>query len=42
MWKASEDHIRTKELLDKGFKVLRLWEFEIRKMDLEKFREKLK
>jgi very-short-patch-repair endonuclease len=35
------DHIRTKELLEKGFKVLRLWEFEIKEMDLNKFKEKL-
>jgi len=32
------DHIRTKELLDKGFKVLRLWECEIRSMNLNKFK----
>ncbi len=31
------DHIRTKELIDKGFKVLRLWENEIRVMSLEQF-----
>lgn len=31
------DHIRTKELLEKGFKVLRLWEFEIRSMNISKF-----
>jgi len=36
------DHIRTKELLKKGFKVLRLWEFEIKNMDLNKFKGKLK
>jgi len=35
------DHIRTKELLEKGFKVLRLWEFEIREMDINKFKNKL-
>ena len=35
------DHIRTKELLEKGFKVLRLWEFEIREMHIDKFKEKL-
>jgi very-short-patch-repair endonuclease len=35
------DHIRTKELLDNGFKVLRLWEFEINNMTLEKFKERL-
>ncbi len=31
------DHIRTKELIEKGFKVLRLWEFEIRSMKLNEF-----
>ncbi len=36
------DHIRTKELLKKGFRVLRLWEFEIKEMDLNNFKEKLK
>ena len=35
------DHIRTKELLEKGFKILRLWEFEIKDMDLDGFKEKL-
>lgn len=35
------DHIRTSELLQKGFKVLRLWEFEIRKMNLNDFKSKL-
>jgi len=35
------DHIRTSELLKKGFKVLRLWEFEINDMTIEKFKEKL-
>jgi len=35
------DHIRTSELLEKGFKVLRLWEFEINEMTLEKFKERL-
>ena len=35
------DHIRTKELLEKGFKVLRLWEIEIKEMNLEKFKERL-
>lgn len=35
------DHIRTKELIEKGFKVLRLWESEIRIMSLEKFKEKI-
>ena len=31
------DHIRTSELIQKGFKVLRLWEFEINNMDLSNF-----
>ena len=35
------DHIRTSELIAKGFKVLRLWENEIKNMDLNKFKEKL-
>jgi very-short-patch-repair endonuclease len=35
------DHIRTKELIEKGFKVLRLWEHEINAMDLNKFKEEL-
>lgn len=35
------DHIRTKELIEKGFKVLRLWEFEIKKMNLNDFNERL-
>ena len=29
------------ELLEKGFKVLRLWECEIRKMNLNMFKDKL-
>ena len=32
------DHIRTKELIEKGFKVLRLWEFEIKTMKLNDFK----
>jgi len=35
------DHIRTKELIEKGFKVLRLWECEIRAMELNDFQERL-
>ena len=35
------DHIRTKELLEKGFKVLRLWEFEINEMSINNFKKKL-
>jgi len=33
------DHIRTKELIEKGFKVLRLWEHKIKKMTLDEFKE---
>ena len=36
------DNIRTKELLEKGFKVLRLWEIEINEMNVSDFKEKLK
>ena len=35
------DHIRTSELIENGFKVLRLWEFEIRAMNINKFKERL-
>jgi len=35
------DHIRTSELIEKGFKVLRLWEFEINKMNIEEFNRRL-
>ncbi|MDO8623125.1 MAG: NUMOD3 domain-containing DNA-binding protein [archaeon] len=35
------DRIRTKELLEQGFKVLRLWESEINNMNIENFKEKL-
>jgi len=31
------DHIRTKELIEKGFKVLRLWEHQINNMELKQF-----
>jgi len=33
------DHIRTKELIEKGFKVLRLWETEIKGMSINIFKE---
>lgn len=36
------DHIRTSELLKGGFKVLRLWEFEINNMTIEEFERRLK
>ncbi|MEK6882907.1 MAG: NUMOD3 domain-containing DNA-binding protein [Nanoarchaeota archaeon] len=35
------DNIRTQELLDKGFKVLRLWESEINKMNIKEFENKI-
>jgi very-short-patch-repair endonuclease len=35
------DKIRTQELIDKGFKVLRLWGSEIQIMDVNKFRKRL-
>jgi len=35
------DHIRTKELIEKGFKVLRLWEVEIKTMTKEDLNNKL-
>ena len=36
------DHIRTSELLSEGFKVLRLWEFEIKSMGINEFEGRLK
>lgn len=36
------DHIRTSELIEKGFKVLRLWEREINKMNVKQFGERIK
>ena len=36
------DNIRTKELIEKGFKVLRLWEIEIKNMDLNDLKDKIK
>ena len=35
------DSIRTNELLKNGFKVLRLWEFEIKELNISSFRIKL-
>lgn len=35
------DHIRTKELLEKGFRVLRLWEHEIDMMTIKDLKSKL-
>jgi len=36
-----KDHIRTKELKEQGFKVLRLWECEIKQMCLENFKKQI-
>ena len=36
------DHIRTKELIEKGFKVLRLWEHEINGMNIHNFLDRCK
>ncbi len=36
-----KDHIRTKELIEKGFKVLRLWERDIKVMNISDFKEKI-
>lgn len=35
------DHVRTKELIEKGFKVLRLWEYEINEMSINAFKDSL-
>lgn len=35
------DKVRTKELLEKGFKVFRIWESEIKIMKLEDFKERI-
>ena len=37
-----EDKIRTQELIESGFRVLRLWEHEIKVMELNDFKERLK
>jgi very-short-patch-repair endonuclease len=36
------DHVRTKELIEKGFKVLRLWEFEIKEMKIKEFLDRIR
>ena len=41
-WRRELDHYRTKELIEKGYKVLRLWEKEIKELNLEIFTERLK
>ena len=35
------DNDRTRELIEKGFRVIRIWENKIVHMDLNQFREKL-
>ena len=35
------DYVRTSELIEKGFKVLRLWERDIKIMSLEEFKQKI-
>lgn len=35
------DHVRTNELIEKGFRVLRLWENEIKTMNINEFKNKL-
>ncbi len=35
------DRLRTKELIQKGFEVLRLWEFEINEMSIKEFENRL-
>ncbi len=37
-----EDGIRTKELIEKGFKVIRIWEHDIKKISIRQFEDKLK
>ena len=36
-----EDNIRTKELLERGYRVIRIWEYEIKIMSLDDFKKKL-
>lgn len=36
-----KDHLRTKELIKQGFRVIRLWENEIKQISLEQFENKL-
>ncbi len=35
------DHVRTQELINQGFKVLRLWEFEIKDMKMADFQKRI-
>jgi very-short-patch-repair endonuclease len=39
---TERDLIRTKDLVEKGFNVLRLWESDIKKMEIKDFMEKIK
>ena len=40
--KRKKDRLRTKELISKGYKVIRLWEHEIRNIRINKFKEIMK
>lgn len=37
-----EDKIRTQELKDRGYRIIRLWEKEINRLDINNFRRKMK
>ena len=37
-----EDYVRTKELVEQGFRVIRLWESEIKNLDLTIFKNKIR
>jgi len=41
-WKRRMDELRTKELIEKGFRILRLWGSEIKEISLGNFKEKIK
>jgi very-short-patch-repair endonuclease len=36
-----KDNLRNKELKEKGYRVIRLWETNIRLLTIDKFKEKL-
>lgn len=37
-WKINLDELRTKELIEKGYRVIRLWGSEIKEMNIENFK----
>jgi very-short-patch-repair endonuclease len=39
--RIKRDQLRTSELIEKGFRVLRLWEHEINDMDIEIFKDRM-